>query len=59
MSRQAVYGTWWPDGKPARYYAGVICRLRPDLRDEALRRVPAEIRGLVETHMEILMSKLR
>jgi len=49
---QAAYGAWWPDGRPARYYAGVIVRLRPDLRDEALGRVPKSIRGLVEEHVE-------
>jgi len=48
----AVYGTWWPDNRPPRYYAGVIVRLRPDLRDEALCRVPESIRGLVKTHIE-------
>ena len=51
MPRPPAYGTWWPDGRPARYYAGVILRLRPDLRDEALSRVPEMIRGLVVAHI--------
>ena len=49
----SAYLPWWPDGKPARYYAGIIARLRPERRNEALGRVPAEVRGLVETHVEI------
>lgn len=37
----------WPKGKPPRYYAGAIIRLRPDLRNEALSRVPGELQNWV------------
>lgn len=51
--------SWWPDGKPARWYAGVISRLRPDLRAEAMSRVPEIIRGLVKTHLSIFEQRGR
>lgn len=36
------------NGKPPpRYYFGVIVKLRPDLRAEALSRVPEGLRGWV------------
>lgn len=43
--------TAWPGGKPPRYYAAIIVRLRPDLRDKAMKRVPEEIRMIVKSHV--------
>lgn len=57
--KPAIIYSWWPDGKPARYYAGVIVNLRPDLREKALGRVPESILGLVKTHIEIFEQRGR
>lgn len=43
---------WWPGGLPARYYAAVISKLRPDLRDKAMGRVPEQLRDMVKTHVD-------
>lgn len=42
----------WPGGKPPRWYAYRIIRLQPELRDEALSRVPGFIRDWVKFYVD-------